>query len=76
MGMFGTAGIIINNLMGGIDITRILTMPPPLPGHPYDDTAVREFNAARKRQAHAFLLFLCLLFVLVLIVIWPYLKKL
>jgi len=76
IGMFGTAGIIINNLMGGIDVTKILTKPPPLPGQPYDDSAVREFNAAKKRQAYAFLLFLSLLLVVVLIVVWPYLKKL
>lgn len=66
-GLFWTAGSIINNLMGGIDVTRVLTSPPPLPGQPYDDSAVRELEAARKRQQYAFLVFLLVLLVVVVI---------
>jgi hypothetical protein len=54
-GFFGTAGSIINNLMGGIDVTKILTTPPPLPGQPFDSTALEELQAARQRQGYAFL---------------------
>jgi hypothetical protein len=75
MGLFGTAGAIINNLMGGIDVTKILTMPPPLPGQPYDNAAIRELNEARKRQGYGFLIFLAVVLVLVLILVWPYMKQ-
>ena len=74
-GFFGTAGSIINNLMGGIDVTKILTMPPPVPGQPYDDSAIRELNAARKRQGYAFVIFLFILLLFVLILVWPYFKQ-
>ncbi len=76
MGFFGTASIIINDLMGGIDVTKILTMPPPLPGQPFDDSAIRELNAARKRQGYVFVIFLFALLLLVLILVSPYLKQL
>ena len=75
-GFFGTAGAIINNLMGGIDVTKVLTLPPPLPGQPYDDSAIRELNAARKRQGYAFLAFLFVLLLIILILVWPYFKQL
>jgi len=74
MGFFGTAGAIINNLMGGIDVTKVLTMPPPVPGQPFDDSAIRELNAARKRQGYAFVIFLFVLLLLILILVSPYFK--
>jgi len=67
--------MIINNLMGGIDVTKILTTPPPLAGKPYDDSAIREFDAARKRQGYAFLVFLVALLLLVIFLVWPYFKE-
>ena len=76
MGLFWTAGAIINNLMGGVDVTKVLMMPPPIPGQPYDDSAIRELNSARKRQGYAFLVFLFVFLLLVLILIWPYFKQL
>jgi hypothetical protein len=66
-GFVWTAGAILNNLMGGIDVTRVLTSPPPLPGQPHDTEAIRELQAARKRQQYVFLAFLLGLLVLVLI---------
>jgi len=75
MGFFGTAGSIINNLMGGIDVTKVLTMPPPISGQPYDDSAIRELNAARKRQNYAFVIFLFVLLLLILILVSPYFKQ-
>jgi len=59
-GLFGTAGMNINNRMG-VDITKVLTMPPPVPGQPFDDSAIRVLNAALKRQGYAFLAFLVFL---------------
>jgi hypothetical protein len=67
VGFFWTAGSIINNLMGGIDVTGVLTSPPPLPGQPLDNPAIRELQAAKKRQAYAFLAFLLVLLLLVII---------
>jgi hypothetical protein len=75
-GLFGTAGAIINNLMGGIDLTKVLTTPPPLPGQPVDNAAMQELEAARRRQAYAFLLFLLFLILVVLVIVWPYIKQL
>ena len=75
MGLFGTMGMIINNGMGGVDVTKVLTMPPPIPGQPYDDTAIRELNEARKRQGYAFFAFLFVLLLVVLILVWPYFKQ-
>ncbi len=67
LGIFATPVAIINNLMGGIDVTRVLTSPPPLPGQPYDDSAIRELKAARKRQQYVFLAYLGFLILLVII---------
>ena len=75
MGVFGTAGMIINNLMGGVDVTKVLTMPPLLPGQPYDDSAIQELNAARKRQGYAFLIFLFVLLAIILACVWPCFKQ-
>ena len=66
-GFFMTAGSIINNLMGGIDVTRVLTSPPPLPGQLDDNSAILELQAARKRQQYVFLAFLLVLLVLAVI---------
>jgi hypothetical protein len=76
LGFFATTGAIINNVMGGIDVTKILTSPPPLPGQPFDQTALKELGAAQRRQQYAFLAFLLLLLLLVLVLVWPYLKQL
>lgn len=76
VGFFGTAGAIINNLMGGIDVTKVFTMPPPLPGQPYDNSAIRELNAARKRQGYAFVIFLFILLFIILILVSPCFKRL
>ena len=59
--IFWIAGSIINKLMGGVDVTRVLTSPPPLPGQPFDDSAIRELRAAHKRQQYAFFAFLLVL---------------
>src|SRR6266496_3699313 len=53
-GFFWTAGSIINNLMGGIEITKVFTSPPLLPGQQPDTTVLRELQAPRKRQQYAF----------------------
>src|SRR5260221_8504895 len=45
-GFFATAGAIINNLMSGVDVTKVLTSPPPLPGQPFDSTALKELARA------------------------------
>jgi len=70
-GFFWTIGAIINNLMGGIDVTRVLALPPPLPGQPFDETAVREMKDAQKRQQYALLgvLFIILILIVVFVVI-------
>jgi hypothetical protein len=75
-GFFATSGAIINNLMGGVDVTKVLTSPPPLPGQPFDNTALKELEAARRRQGYAFLTFLLILLLLVLALVWPYFKQL
>jgi hypothetical protein len=67
-GMLATPAVIINNLMGGIDVTRILTEPPPLPGDPFDSTAIAELQRAQKRQQYVFLGFL--LFILLVVGAW------
>jgi hypothetical protein len=62
--------------MGGIDVTRVLTSPPPLPDQPYDDSAVRELKAALKRQQYAFLIFLLvLLLVIVVFLVIPSIRS-
>jgi hypothetical protein len=76
VGFFGTAGAIINNLMGGIDVTKVFTMPPPLPGQPYDDSAIRELNTARKRQGYTFVIFLFILLFTILILVSPCFRRL
>jgi hypothetical protein len=75
-GVIGTGGIILNNLMGGVDVTKILTSPPPIPGQPFDNTALQELQAARHRQAYGFLAsLLFLLLVVILIFALPALKR-
>jgi len=65
-GLFWTPAVIINNLMGGVDVTRVLTEPPPLPGQPFDSSALAELARAQKRQQIAFLI---LLFIVLAVVI-------
>ena len=73
-GILGTTAMIVNNLLGGIDVTRVLTTPPPLPGQPFDDAAWREYAAAQKRQQWIFVgsLFFLLILAIIFFVI-PYL---
>jgi hypothetical protein len=49
-GFFWTPAAIINNLMGGIDLTQVLTGPPPLPGLVYKSSAWYQLQVARRRQ--------------------------
>jgi hypothetical protein len=67
-GLFATGAMVINNLLGGIDVTRILTAPPSLAGQPFDDVAWREYAMAQKRQQWMFLG--SLLFLLLLVIIF------
>lgn len=67
---------IINNLLGGIDVTKVLTSPPPLPGQLPDMTAVAELNAARKRQGYIFVGYLFTVLLIVILLAWPYYKQL
>ena len=69
-GFIRTGGAIINNLMGGIDVTRILISPP---GHSYDESALKELAAAEKRQQYGILVFILFLIVCVLISVRSYL---
>ena len=66
-GWLVTPAIIINNLLGGIDVTKVFTQPPALPGQSFDSTAMGEFQRAKKRQQYVFIGYLILLFVLVII---------
>jgi hypothetical protein len=59
-GLFATPAAIINNLMGGIDVTRVFTQPPPLPGQSFDSSAMEELAKARKRVMYVYLGFLFL----------------
>ena len=75
-GLFWTPAALINNLMGGVDLTKVFTQPPPLPGQPFDNAAITELNRARKRQQYAYVGFL--LFILLLAFIFfviPYLRQ-
>lgn len=75
-GLFWTPSAIINNLMGGVDLTRVFTEPPPLPGQPFDTQAITELNQARKRQQYAYVGFI--LFILLLVIVFcviPYLRE-
>jgi hypothetical protein len=67
-GLLWTPAVLINNLMGGVDLTKVFTQPPPLPGQPFDNTAIAELNRARKRQQYAYVGFL--LFVLLLVIVF------
>lgn len=66
-GFFWTPGSIINNLMGGIDVTRVLSSPiAPIDGQ-VDDSAIKEFQAAEKRRQYVFagLLLLLVLWIII-----------
>jgi hypothetical protein len=75
-GLFWTPAALIKNLTGGVDLTKVFTQPPPLPGQPFDNTTIAELNQARKRQQYAYVGFL--LFVLLLVFVFcviPYLRQ-
>ena len=75
-GLFWTPAALINNLMGGVDLTKVFTQPPPLPGAPFDNTATAELNQARKRQQYAYVGFL--LFILLIVFVFcviPYMRQ-
>lgn len=57
-GLLFTPGAIINNVMGGIDVTPLLMSSRQLPDHRATESAVQEYNAALKRQQQVFLGFL------------------
>jgi hypothetical protein len=60
-GFFWTIAAIIQNTMGGIDVTPVFTAPPPAPGQPFDSSAVEAVR--RMRKIHS-VVFACVLFVL------------
>jgi len=75
-GLFGTPAALITNLMGGVDLTKVFTQPPPLPGQPFDNTALNELDKARKRQQYAYVCFLLLIVLLVFVFcLGPYLRQ-
>ena len=49
-GLFWTLPAVINNLMGGVDVSQVLAKPPPLPGESYAPAVLKELIANRRRQ--------------------------
>ncbi|MDB6174099.1 MAG: hypothetical protein JWL59_3410 [Chthoniobacteraceae bacterium] len=74
--LFWTPSTIVNNLMGGVDLTRVFTEPSPLPGQPFDNHAIAELNRTRKRQQYVFVGYILLLLLLVIVFVFiPYLHE-
>ncbi len=74
-GLLWTPAVMINNMLGGIDLTRVL-LDPPAPGQPFDAVAMHELNRARKRQQYSYLSFLFfILSVVFAFCVVPYLGK-
>lgn len=69
-GFFLTPAAIINNLMGGIDVTDVLTERLPTDRVRYPGGARFELERARKRQQSVFLVYLLALLVLIVLVLW------
>ena len=59
-GLCWTLPAVVNNLMGGVNVTQVLANPPPLPGQQYDATALKELIANRRRQAVIFFVWIAL----------------
>ena len=59
-GLLWTLPAVINNFLGGIDVSQVLANPPPLPGQSYDPIAIRELVANRRRQGIIILVSLAL----------------
>jgi hypothetical protein len=49
-GIIWTLPAVVNNLFGGVDVTKVFTQPPPLPGQPWDAAAFADYVASRRRQ--------------------------
>ena len=65
VGWLVTPPLVVMNLLGGTDMTRILVpAPPPLPGQQPDLSAHEELHRAQKRQGYVFLAYLGLLLIL------------
>ena len=66
-GLIVTGLLIFNNLLGGLDFTRFLTTPPPLPGTFGPDPALRELELIEQKRRYVFLV--CLLVVLAFVLV-------
>jgi hypothetical protein len=62
-GLIVTGICIFNNLLGGLDVTRALTAPPPLPAT--GDPVLRELETVIKRRQYLLLAFLLVLLALI-----------
>jgi hypothetical protein len=60
-GFFMTIQALVQNLMGGIEVTGVFTAPAPAPGQPFDARALRELDRARRAQAVIFAMVLLLI---------------
>jgi hypothetical protein len=67
-GLAFTPGVILNNLIGGVNVTELLIGPPPLPGQSGQTAVAREFASAENRKYYV----IVLMFVMFLlgIVLW------
>jgi len=59
-GIIWTLPAVINNIFGGMDVTTVLTQPPPLPGQLWDPVTCANYIASRRRQGILTLLTLAL----------------
>jgi hypothetical protein len=76
-GWIMTPTLVVNNLMGGLDVTHtLIPQPPPLPGQQADTSAHEEYNRAVKRQQWITLItLLAMLLVIALFVVIPAMRN-
>jgi hypothetical protein len=76
LGWLVTPPLVVMNLLGGIDMTKILIPgPPPLPGELPDTSAHAELQRAEKRQQYIVLGYLGLLLLAVGIMLLNYYRN-
>ncbi|MCE9609195.1 MAG: hypothetical protein K8R23_03095 [Chthoniobacter sp.] len=49
-GIIWTLPAVVNNFFGGVDVTKVFTQPPPLPGQPWDPVTYADYIGSRRRQ--------------------------
>ena len=71
IGLLATPGFILLNLLGGVDVTRLLSQPPPLPGYPEDAAAWWAVEKVRRWRRWVYYAVITLeLAVVIALIVW------